>query len=163
MKWSTQTYKYNFCFENNAPIDFLINIDPKNPHLKEILKPLASLEDPWNHTSHIKWSRAHYSFVTARIRRLREGKVFSHVCLFTGGSLCNPYPWCQWSVTGHMGTFPFSNLFIWDPSPSSDLFKLIHLGPSAGLFKLVYLRPPLLPCTSFGNRTVGSRLKSLLV
>ena len=46
----------------------------------------------------LKWP-----IITTR-NRVREGNVFSHVCLFTGESTCDHYPWCHWSVKGHMGT-----------------------------------------------------------
>ena len=46
----------------------------------------------------LKWP-----IITTR-HRVREGSVFSRVCLFTGESTCDHYPWCHWSVKGHMGT-----------------------------------------------------------
>ena len=80
----------------------------------------------------LKWS-----IITTR-NRVREGNVFSHVCLFTGEFPFDHYPWYHWSATGHMGT----------PQP----FKLVHLGtqpachpyppgdPPPELFKLsIYL------------------------
>ena len=46
-------------FENNTPVDLLINTTAKNPHLKEALRPFASLKDLRNRTSHLKWKITH--------------------------------------------------------------------------------------------------------
>ena len=78
-------------------------------------------------------------------------------------SLCNPYPWCQWSVTGHMGTPPFFKLVYSGPiNPPQTCSNLYTWDcPQACLNLLTYDISPL-PCTSIGNRAVGLRLKSLL-
>ena len=51
--------------------------------------------------------------------KLWEGNVFSRVCLFTGGSLCDHYPWCIWPY--YTGLPP--------PNPALWTSKMAGPGP----------------------------------
>ena len=122
-------------------------------------------------------------FITAHTSSLQEGNVSSSVCqsVHKKGVSCNRSHGARHGHLGHPLPFPrpvktcslwdtphriiYSNLIIWWPFPSLDLFKLVHLGTShAGPVQTCSLGDPLpLPFQPIGERTVGLWLKGLLV
>ena len=77
------------------------------------------------------WFLVALGMFIGRIGSLREGQVFSRVCLSgcTKERPCDHHPWCHCSVRDSPLPPTCSNMFTWDLLPPLDLFRLVHLDP----------------------------------
>ena len=134
-----------------------------------VLPPCADfVEDVYFRTSILKylWSTSPFNIFASRQRRLRKVmfSVMSVCVIFTGG----PHVITACAIS--------QSQVAWDPAPSPDMFKLVHLGTPWPLAHMGTPWPG--PCppdmakllhyvahtsSIFGKRPVGIRLKCLLV